>query len=69
MRDELFVLVALTATICILGLIDLMGADDYSEAVRQHQVYCDMVQDFIESDGERGWPDYQGTYGKYCVER
>lgn len=38
----------------------LVGADDYEEAKRQEQHYCDMVQLWKQTNGEQGWPAFNG---------
>ena len=35
-----------------------------SEPELSHQIYCDMVALYKATNGEAGWPAYQGT--KYC---
>ena len=38
----------------------LVGTDDYEEAKRQEQLYCDMVQLWKQTNGEHGWPAFNG---------
>lgn len=33
---------------------------DYSDAVQQESLYCEMVAAWHESKGEFGWPPYNG---------
>ena len=33
---------------------------DYNDAVQQESLYCEMVAAWHESNGEFGWPPYNG---------
>lgn len=44
----------------ILVVLGLVGQMDYEEAKRQEQHYCDMVQLWKQTNGEQGWPPYNG---------
>lgn len=49
-------LVVILAIICIIGIL---GQQDYSDALREQQVYCDNVQAGY-------WPDYNHNAGEVC---
>jgi len=54
-RDERLV------AILILGLVMvLVGSSDYDSAVTERKHYCEMVALYKATDGENGWPAYQG---------
>lgn len=37
------------------------GQGSYNEAINQAATYCEMVELWVESGGEYGWPAYRGT--------
>lgn len=44
----------------ILLAMGLMGSGDYQEAVLLQKEYCENLERWDASDGEDGWPPYQG---------
>ncbi|AIM40623.1 hypothetical protein [Vibrio phage VpKK5] len=50
----------------VIGAVALVMAMDFQDEVHEKEHYCSMVEAFVETDGEYGWPDYKGTYDKYC---
>lgn len=49
--------------LAIIGLIIAMGVvgqADYEEEQRQTVQYCEMVKLWKETNGQRGWPAYNG---------
>lgn len=60
MRDE--------RKLAILGLgviliaLGMAGEGDMREAQFQSKEYCEMVDLYIRSEGENGWPDYKNSY-------
>ena len=40
--------------------IGLLGNEDYKEAKAQRERYCDMIALYEETDGNAGWPAYDG---------
>jgi len=55
-------ILATLALLVMFVLFVLAGGDNHHEM--QHQMYCDMVELYKQTNGEAGWPAYQGT--KYC---
>lgn len=51
----------------VLGL-NYVGKMDFEDALRQQTTYCQMVSKYKETNGEFGWPDYQGTYDQRCLQ-
>lgn len=58
----------------IIGLVLLAivalavaGAMDESEENLDRKHYCEMNDIFKNSGGEYGWPDFKGTYDKWCI--
>lgn len=54
------------AAVCLVVLA-MCGSGD-EELARQHDDYCQMVQIFEETGGQRGWPDYNGNAAEVCGE-
>ena len=54
----------------LLGLfligLGMAGEGDMREAELQSKEYCEMVDLYIRSEGENGWPDYKNTYEEGC---
>ncbi len=46
--------------IFVLVLMGLAGHMDFQEEERQHAEYCEMVKMLKDSNGEKGWPAYNG---------
>lgn len=46
-------------TICLI-LVLIVSNADYNEAVNERKRYCDMVQLFESTNGQYGWPAYDG---------
>lgn len=45
----------------------LAGQSDYEEALRAEKAYCSNVKLFNETNGTRGWPDYDEKYDEVCT--
>ena len=58
------VAVGMFTTFAVMWIFGGPPANDDLQA-RQDR-YCEMVDIFIESDGEFGWPDYEESYGESC---
>lgn len=43
----------------ILGLMFVIGSQDYKDELQQQSEYCKNVKSGV-------WPDYQGTFKKEC---
>ena len=52
------ILMAMIVAALIAGLYVTGG--DQSEAERQAELYCEMVQIWDQTGGEYGWPPYKG---------
>lgn len=46
--------------IFVLGLMGIAGHMDFQEEERQHAEYCEMVKLWKQTNGEQGWPAYNG---------
>ena len=44
----------------LLLVFGLVGRADYQEAIAQEERYCDMIAIYDETNGESGWPAYDG---------
>lgn len=55
---------ALAAIFLALLLLGGVGEDDQE---LEQKLYCEMVELFVESKGEKGWPDYENTYAESCT--
>jgi len=44
----------------LIALFGLAGRGDFEEEQRQLAQYCDMVQLWKDSNGQAGWPAYDG---------
>jgi hypothetical protein len=52
--------------ICGLLVLALAGSIDYDEELARDEHYCFMVEMFKQSNGESGWPDFNGNYDEVC---
>jgi hypothetical protein len=48
------------AFIGIIIAMGIVGQADFEEAERQQAEYCEMVKIWKDSNGEKGWPAYNG---------
>lgn len=46
--------------ICVLVLMGIAGNMDVHEEERQHAEYCEMVKLWKQTNGQQGWPAYNG---------
>ena len=46
--------------IFVLVLMGIAGHMDFHEEERQHDEYCEMVKLWKQTNGEQGWPAYNG---------
>jgi hypothetical protein len=44
----------------LIALFGLAGRGDFEEEQRQLDQYCDMVELFKKTNGQAGWPAYDG---------
>ena len=44
----------------LIGLVIAIGQSDMEEEQRQADQYCEMVKMWKDSNGEKGWPAYNG---------
>lgn len=54
------------AMAALLAAFAVAGAFEDDELTLQQREYCQMVHDWQISRGERGWPDFYGTYNTEC---
>lgn len=50
----------------VLIAVGAVGNEDYKEAVRSQELYCENVALYKDSNGEYGWPDYESRYERDC---
>ena len=63
MTDKTIFLVSLA--LCIFSLAYISN-DMYSYESEKEARYCQMVSAWHATDGEIGWPDYNGNYNEVC---
>jgi hypothetical protein len=51
------VILAIIGIIIALGIV---GQSDFEEEQRQHAEYCEMVKLWKQTNGQQGWPAYNG---------
>ncbi|UZT28615.1 hypothetical protein pD_gene0008 [Vibrio phage 033B] len=54
--------------VVVIGALALVMAMDSTDQRTEQEHYCLMVQAYVETDGEHGWPDYKGIYYGVCVD-
>lgn len=52
--------------VTLLFMTSCLYLSQYDDITSQERLYCDMVKIFNESNGQYGWPDYQGNAQKLC---
>lgn len=50
--------------IIVVALVN--NPDEPDALTKEAQTYCEMVQQFKETKGQFGWPDYRGNAAKVC---
>ena len=45
-----------------------MLPDAERELQAQEELYCEMVQLSIDTDGDLGWPDYENKFSRVCED-
>ena len=58
MRHET-ILIVLIAIVLLSAVLVVNSLDKRSEA-NERDLYCDMVQQFKDTNGQYGWPAYKG---------
>jgi hypothetical protein len=56
----------LIASAVLVFIFIAIGDGEYEEAIAAQKNYCEMVSLYVQSNGESGWPDYEGTYEEHC---
>jgi len=46
--------------IALIALAGIVGQSDFEEEQRQQEEYCDMVKLWKQTNGQAGWPAYNG---------
>lgn len=44
----------------VIVAFGIVGQQDYEEEIRQTAYYCDMVKLYEQTNGQSGWPAYNG---------
>lgn len=57
LKDSFYTICAILAGFILFGLV---GAMDFQEEERQHAEYCEMVNLWKQTNGQQGWPAYNG---------
>jgi len=50
-----------------LGILAFISNDLYDHTSQEEQTYCEMVDAWLDSDGEFGWPDYNDNFDEVCT--
>ena len=50
-----------------LAILSWISHDLYSHESEQQARYCQMVDAWLDSDGEFGWPDYNDNFDEVCT--
>lgn len=50
----------------IFGLFVAAANMEVEDAQAEAKMYCESVHDWKASNGQRGWPDYNGNYEELC---
>lgn len=58
--------VGIMAGILFFLALGIMGQADYEEEVLEHDIYCEFVELWEQTNGENGHPDFRGIYEKAC---
>ena len=56
------------AMIVIGVVLGIVGSMDHDDAEQRQELYCSMVQTFEETNGQYGWPDFNGNAAEVCNE-
>lgn len=54
---------AILAFIAVVALMNIAGHMDCEDVDRQQKQYCEMTKLYRQSNGEEGWPAYNGEEG------
>jgi hypothetical protein len=54
-------------SVVALGLALSMLPDAQLEAEAQEDLYCEMVQLSVDTQGDLGWPDYENKFARVCA--
>lgn len=63
LKDSFRTICAILAGFILFGLV---GSMDFQEEERQAEQYCGMVKLWKQTNGQQGWPDYDGIYDTAC---
>ena len=47
-------------------LLGAVGSLDAQDADNRQALYCSMVETYQKTNGEHGWPDYNGNAQEVC---
>jgi len=54
------IIATIAGLILFTAVMGWVGNSDVEEAERQLETYCEMVQIWHDTNGESGWPPYEG---------
>lgn len=54
--------------IMVLGVMAMVGRQDFEDALAEERVYCEMYQLWLDTRGEAGAPDYRGNAAEICED-
>jgi len=54
------IIATVAGLILFTAVMGWLGNADVEEAERQLETYCEMVQIWQDTNGESGWPPYEG---------
>ena len=46
--------------VLLLAMVSIVNTLDKNSEAIERDLYCEMVEEFKASNGERGWPAYKG---------
>ena len=52
--------------VAVIIAISIVGKMEAQDLVKANSHYCKMVEQYIDSDGMYGWPDYDNRYENDC---
>lgn len=57
---------AIGVALFLIVAFGIAGHFDAEEEQRQADQYCEMVKLWKQTNGQQGWPDYDGIYDEAC---
>jgi hypothetical protein len=61
-RNVLVIPLVVTSLLLVLAVM----TGDFEDSKQRVENYCEMHRLYLKSNGENGWPDYNGNYSEVC---